>query len=271
MNCEQAKDYLDEYITNELDEEKRTEVEQHLALCEDCKREYDELKALKADLSSLYVPLPEGYGDRLRERIKKQKVIKFASFGRYTAGIAAAVILVCVIVVGKNYSYTNKFDEQRNAAITADNLQGAAAENADEVQANAPENAISNSMADNSAKRAMGSDAAGKAENGMQSKEYSTDSEDMPLGKFVPEAAAALPCYDVEMSADPDKADKICDKLINMDKVDNVEYLNGEITFRVDGIAYDDFKNTAKALGITEKSAEIKGSETNFNVRIEIK
>lgn len=100
MSCEEIKNLLDEYITGELDEQSCGEVEKHLGNCADCRRELDELKALKCELSKLAQDVPDGFDERLSAKIKKQKRIAFFGLTGIGASAAAAVVLICLIGIG---------------------------------------------------------------------------------------------------------------------------------------------------------------------------
>jgi len=114
MSCEEIKKLLDEYITGELDKATEEIVKEHLAVCADCKREYEDLKRCKSELVNLAEDTPKGFNDRLKTKIKSTK--RFAFFGRhYGAGIAAAVVLVCLIGLGYGYGYVGSFEDKINA------------------------------------------------------------------------------------------------------------------------------------------------------------
>jgi len=53
MSCERFKPMLTGYLDGELDPAERAQVEQHLAGCEACARELEELTALKEELAML--------------------------------------------------------------------------------------------------------------------------------------------------------------------------------------------------------------------------
>jgi anti-sigma factor RsiW len=58
MNCDEASQLLHPYVDGELDIIKCTELERHLAACEDCSRRLSELKALQSSFSGLYYRAP---------------------------------------------------------------------------------------------------------------------------------------------------------------------------------------------------------------------
>lgn len=120
MSCEEIKNLLDEYITGELDEQSCGEVEKHLDSCADCHRELAELKALKGELSKLAQNVPDGFDDRLRAKIKKQKRIAFFGLTGIGASAAAAVVLICLIGIG--YGSSEHLEGRLEAARENSNM-----------------------------------------------------------------------------------------------------------------------------------------------------
>ena len=98
MNCEEVKELLDEYICGELDREQSRQVKEHLDTCDRCRMEYEQLKTLKKSFADLAEPVPEDFNDKLMRRIRGEK--RHAFINRISAGVAAAVVLVCVIGIG---------------------------------------------------------------------------------------------------------------------------------------------------------------------------
>lgn len=118
MSCEEIKNLLDEYITGELDEQERGEVEGHLVGCADCRRELDELRTIKGELSKLAQDVPSGFDERLSAKIKKQKRSVFFSITGIGASAAAAavVVLICLIGIGHGYDSSEHLEDRLEAA-----------------------------------------------------------------------------------------------------------------------------------------------------------
>ena len=114
MSCEDIKDLLDEYITGELDENGRAAVEEHLSFCVVCRNEYDELKALKNELKELTEKVPEGFEERLNEKIKKEEHRIYLNVSRFGISVAAAVVLICVISIGYGTGHNQGLDDRLN-------------------------------------------------------------------------------------------------------------------------------------------------------------
>ena len=60
-NCESARDLLVLFAEKELSPEQERRVKEHLALCEDCRRELSDIESVRAALSDPELFLPPGY------------------------------------------------------------------------------------------------------------------------------------------------------------------------------------------------------------------
>lgn len=110
MSCEDIKALLDEYMCDELDEEQSKRIKAHLDTCGDCRAEYVKLKALKEDLADLSQSVPQEFNDRLFRRLRREK--RFAFINRVSVGVAAAVVLICVIGIGYGGGYNNGLEDK---------------------------------------------------------------------------------------------------------------------------------------------------------------
>lgn len=114
MSCEEIKKLLDEYITGELEGSASEKVREHLEKCPDCEREYEELKSLKAELYSLSENLPRSFDEGLKAKIRKEKRADFWNVKHFGAGMAAAVVLVCLIGLGYGAGHRGIFEDKMN-------------------------------------------------------------------------------------------------------------------------------------------------------------
>ncbi|MFI3312358.1 MAG: zf-HC2 domain-containing protein [Eubacteriales bacterium] len=100
MDCEQARERLSAKLDGELTAQEETELEAHLATCQDCQRIYEAYCALDGDLGELVEP-PASLRETVMETIRKEKVVKFPKkrwmFGSGTAIAAVAAVLVLVV------------------------------------------------------------------------------------------------------------------------------------------------------------------------------
>lgn len=119
MTCLEVQELLSAFIDNELDENKKNEIQEHIEKCSQCKKDVYELKTIIAELSSLEdVPMPESFHERLHEalvvegeKIRNSKKIcinksKWMNWKRVSS--IAAVFLVGLFSV---ILYNNNLDE----------------------------------------------------------------------------------------------------------------------------------------------------------------
>jgi hypothetical protein len=80
MNCQEIKIHLIDLIDNNLSEELRKEVEEGLAHCPDCQREYEELKLLfQSFQNQIITPAPQILDDNFYVLLEKEKAGKGVS------------------------------------------------------------------------------------------------------------------------------------------------------------------------------------------------
>lgn len=144
MSCEDIKVLLDEYITGELAESDKAMVEEHLSTCSECRREYNELKALKNQLKELEEKLPEGFEERLTRKIKKEKRSAYFYVSRFGVSVAAAVVLICAISLGYGMGHNKELDNRlKSMGSGAENTAEAVQEQAEADSAEAEQNTLS--------------------------------------------------------------------------------------------------------------------------------
>lgn len=100
MDCKTAKEYMNMYVDNMLDEAEKDQLLLHVQSCAQCKKDYDHSIRLKEVLSGLgNVDPPEGLAQSAIKKARKKKVPAFAYI---SAGVAAAVALV--IILSSNFT-----------------------------------------------------------------------------------------------------------------------------------------------------------------------
>ncbi|MEA3422913.1 MAG: DUF4349 domain-containing protein [Bacillota bacterium] len=101
MKCEDIRKNLDLFIDSEiLSDEERKEISAHLDQCEDCKREYEEMRKIKEELKALGdVELPENFHDDLMNKLKgtNKKSQPFMQKHYKWFAAAAAVMLLGIM------------------------------------------------------------------------------------------------------------------------------------------------------------------------------
>lgn len=115
MSCEEIKKLLDEYITGELEESLQEKIREHIEGCPGCKREYEDLKNFKSELKSLSEEVPQGFDEKLKDKIRKEKKTAFRWTNHFGAGMAAAVVLVCLIGLGYGMGHGTIVEDKINS------------------------------------------------------------------------------------------------------------------------------------------------------------
>ncbi len=105
MKCEDIRKNLDLFIDSEiLSDEERKEINAHLDQCEDCKREYEEMKKIKEDLKALGdVELPKDFHDNLMKELKgtnKKPQPFMQRHYKWFVGAAAVMLLGVMTTAG---------------------------------------------------------------------------------------------------------------------------------------------------------------------------
>jgi hypothetical protein len=106
MLCDEVKDWLYEYIYEELDEKKKTEIEVHLDKCDNCRRTYKELKALLIeDMEELIqlkeqIVIPKELSKKVERRLNRNLL---TTLPRYAAAACIALIMFYTVPVAAYY------------------------------------------------------------------------------------------------------------------------------------------------------------------------
>ena len=105
MKCNKVKKMLSSLLDNELPEEVRVDVEHHLARCEMCRRELEELKEIKMLLTSLPTPVLPGYlTSRIVARLQVTEIrhqVVSPLLWRVAAGLLITVGLWLGVMIGR--------------------------------------------------------------------------------------------------------------------------------------------------------------------------
>ena len=97
-SCKKFRLMADEYIEGELTAAEMREFEAHIAECEECRKEFEELRALKEAIRSAEEEMPEGLHSRIMASIEsepKKKPRRKAAFFR-GAAISVACVMLCL-------------------------------------------------------------------------------------------------------------------------------------------------------------------------------
>jgi predicted anti-sigma-YlaC factor YlaD len=105
MNCKNIKKNLVSFLENELTEEQRVEIENHIKICPDCSRLLEEFSQLWGVVQRREKIQPSPYfWTRMMQRIGEYEEGRKAAFGRLGGlvrwtrlAIAIAVLVICVL------------------------------------------------------------------------------------------------------------------------------------------------------------------------------
>ena len=97
-SCKKFRLWADEYIEGELTAAEMREFEAHIAECEDCRKELEELRALKEAIKSAEKEMPAELHSRIMASIEaepKKTTRRKVAFFR-SAAISAACVMLCL-------------------------------------------------------------------------------------------------------------------------------------------------------------------------------
>lgn len=127
MKCETIRNMISSYIDKDLNDIEKTELEKHLAQCEQCREEYESMLDIIAICGNLEeIELPQNFRTELHQRLIEEKK-KISFFGgilekksmKVATGLVAAV-LVIAIGIG---SSSLLFDKSMKIAQTEDSAE----------------------------------------------------------------------------------------------------------------------------------------------------
>lgn len=137
MNCTEVKDLLGALIDNEVTDVQREELLCHIAQCEDCKREYEELQQLRKDFSQLDVQLRGAIAEKVMGKVCEEAYPKKKTpfILRHLGTAAALVIIVAAAIMIKlapRLDSAKEAEEVSNSSLMAD----ATEESAEDIEYN---------------------------------------------------------------------------------------------------------------------------------------
>ncbi|MFT5875089.1 MAG: hypothetical protein ACI8WT_004070 [Clostridium sp.] len=112
MLCDEVKDRLYEFIYDELDNEKTSELSEHINNCSNCRKEYDKLKLLLIDDMKEFanlageIQMPQELSLKVVDSIKNRGIRKFS---RYATAVCMIFVLIWGIPVAAQYIVGNSF------------------------------------------------------------------------------------------------------------------------------------------------------------------
>jgi hypothetical protein len=110
MLCNEVKELLYEYIYEELSESDKIKIEEHLLICDSCRKEYDVLKSLLIDDMSEWsdvkeqIKMPDELSLKLKAKLNKSRTLSLPRLG---AAACLLIILFYTIPVAAYYIVEN--------------------------------------------------------------------------------------------------------------------------------------------------------------------
>lgn len=132
MTHEVIRHLLDDYVTGELTEDARGPVADHIAACEICRAEVEDLRAVLARAAELpkSIDPPAGAWVNIRAAIERDKSAIATEHARSERSwrqpylLAAAVLLVAVLSSGGTALYMNSRDHDAGSSRAVASIQG---------------------------------------------------------------------------------------------------------------------------------------------------
>ncbi|MDW7668622.1 MAG: DUF4349 domain-containing protein [Bacillota bacterium] len=103
MNCRACKEKISLYIDNELTDKEVAEFEEHLRVCDNCRVEFENTRYIIETVNNMPLEkLPEGYCEKLHDKLTEKKSKNKWNWKRITAIAATFVVLI-----GATYVFSN--------------------------------------------------------------------------------------------------------------------------------------------------------------------
>jgi len=305
MKCETIRNMISSYIDKDLNDIEKTELEKHLAECQQCREEYESMLDIIAVCSNLEeLELPQSFRTELHQKLVEEKKKKnflsgmFGSTGRKMATGLVAAVLVLVIGIGGSSLLTDK-NKQMSQEIGSAPDYGTAA---------APAAPPSNSGMNYTAKAKGGAEydmaaaeqpeitsveEAARDSVGIQFNESLSADQKIPAEKEIASRSGRLVIRTGNISVDVENVDKSADAIkqlaessggfIENSQIDNitvprVEYTDGaastkettekqaNMTIRVPESQFQNIFNNIKGMGKLV-SENISGSDITSEYR----
>ncbi len=106
MDCKLCQERLSDYIDNQISEEEKQQIENHIRQCSYCAKELENLKFALESLKELpEIDLPQNFSKELSKKIKNEKKpinSRFLNYKWLSLGASAAVILLMIVFTNLN-------------------------------------------------------------------------------------------------------------------------------------------------------------------------
>ncbi len=103
MNCRECKEKISLYIDNELTDKEAAKFEEHLRECDNCRIEFENIKSIVETVNNMPLEkLPEGYCEKLHDKLIEKKSKNKWNWKRITAIAATFVVLLGATFIFSN-------------------------------------------------------------------------------------------------------------------------------------------------------------------------
>lgn len=142
MNCARCMEYLDDYVDEALGTEQLCKVERHLAECEACRGELDELRSLVIAATELPREIAPGRNlwPRIASRIESRPVgrwVRRATTPQTTQWLQLAAVLGLMVVglwIARSRTDNGAPSQPTDAPISAESIRPSYADHADRAR-----------------------------------------------------------------------------------------------------------------------------------------
>ncbi len=132
MGCILYRKYISAYIDNELSPKMGNKVASHMAICNSCTREYEELLAMEKMMAKLPQYEPSyGFMQCLKEKIEKEERIMSKKSYRKKVLVGAGAVVVAVLIIFISMRGTNMTKSDSTQEISSGSDMGISSERAD--------------------------------------------------------------------------------------------------------------------------------------------
>ncbi len=117
MNCKDANKKISLLIDGMLDEKRKHSLLEHIKVCSECKKLYDDMKVMVSDLSDLpEVKLPDGAENRIHFALKREaEAPKKKRWMKFTVIAAPATMALVAAVFGISYLFSGGLKNSESA------------------------------------------------------------------------------------------------------------------------------------------------------------
>ena len=222
--CTQMQELISRMLDEELGEEERSVLAEHLKECGECRRTYEAFAAVSGALREDLAEAPEALHENVMAELRRERMLRRNRRSWRTALTAAAAILLLAVGLravgglGSPAQHSSLAREEESAAGTGlqDDMDAAQTEGAAEEEAAEPEEA-----AEAPAEVAA---AAPKAEQAQ----FDEEESDEAFGNGSAGYAAAAESRPADGGAGEDAAARQIDLSRRMDMAQLLRFLNGE-------------------------------------------